>query len=93
GTVFDDEAETSIADGTAPFSGRFRPLASEGLAAFDGEDAFGLWQLDIYDAYHLDTGSLSAFGLTITTPEPATGLILLAGLAIVGLSGRRRGPV
>lgn len=90
GTVFDDEAETSIVDGDAPFAGRFRPLASEGLAAFDGEDAFGLWQLDIYDAHYLDTGSLNAFGLTVTTPEPATGLILLAGLAIVGLSARRR---
>jgi subtilisin-like proprotein convertase family protein len=89
-TVFDDEAVVSITDGAPPFTGWFQPVASEGLAAFDGEDAFGLWQLDIYDAYYLDTGTLDACFLTITVPEPATALVLLAGLGLARFAARRR---
>lgn len=80
GTVFDDEASVSISDGEAPFAGRFRPVDPEGLAAFDGEDAFGEWRLAIYDAHYMDTGSLDYFALVITTPEPATALLLLLGI-------------
>jgi len=88
-TVFDDEAEIAIADATPPFTGRFRVDANEALAVFDGEDAFGAWRLQIYDAHYCDTGSLDAFGLTITTPEPATAALLLAGLGIVRCARRR----
>jgi len=89
-TVFDDEAAVSIAEALAPFEGRYRPVGDDALSAFDGEDAFGAWRLRIYDAHYVDTGSLEAFGLTITTPEPATAVMLLVGLGIAGLSGRRR---
>lgn len=89
-TVFDDEAEISIADATPPFSGRFRVDANDALSAFDGEDAFGCWRLQIYDAHYANTGSLDAFGLTITTPEPATATLLFVGLGIVGFVRRRR---
>lgn len=89
-TVFDDEAVVSIKDGVPPFVGWFQPVAPEGLAAFDGEDAFGLWQLDIYDAYYLDTGTLEACFLTVTVPEPATALVLLAGLGLARFASRRR---
>ncbi|UCD52281.1 MAG: proprotein convertase P-domain-containing protein [Phycisphaerales bacterium] len=88
-TVFDDEAEISIGDATPPFTGRFRVDANDALSAFDGEDAFGDWHLEIYDAHYSDTGSLDSFGLTITTPEPATAALLLAGLGIVRLARRR----
>jgi len=89
-TIFDDEAVASIADVLAPFEGRYRPANDAALSAFDGEDAFGAWHLRIYDAHHVDTGSLQAFGLAITTPEPATAVILLVGLGFAGLSGSRR---
>ena len=89
-TVFDDEAAVSIAEGTAPFSGRYRPVGEAALSAFDGEDAFGTWRLRIYDAHYVDTGSLASFGLTLTTPEPATAMILLVGLGFAGFSRRRR---
>ena len=89
-TVFDDEAAVSIAEGTAPFEGRYRPVGEAALSAFDGEDAFGTWRLRIYDAHYVDTGSLAAFGLTVTMPEPATAMILLVGLGIARFSGRRR---
>lgn len=88
-TIFDDEALISIGDAAAPFEGRFRPRDPAGLAAFDGEDAFGLWRLRIYDAYYMDTGSLESFGLIITTmsdiatvpaPAPTATTLALIGL-------------
>lgn len=88
-TVFDDEAVASIVDGRPPFEGRYRPVGDDVLSAFDGEDAFGSWRLGIYDAHYVDTGSLTAFGLAITAPEPATAVILLLGLGIAGLSKPR----
>ncbi|HPC97121.1 MAG TPA: proprotein convertase P-domain-containing protein [Sedimentisphaerales bacterium] len=78
-TVFDDEASMSISDAQPPFEGSFRPIDIKGLAAFDGEDAFGQWRLRIYDACYMDTGSLEFCELVITTPEPATVLLLLLG--------------
>jgi subtilisin-like proprotein convertase family protein len=86
-TIFDDEASVSISDGDAPFTGRFRPVDLAGLAAFDGEDAFGDWRLEIYDAYYGDSGTLEYFALVLTTPEPATAVLLLMG---IGLVKRRR---
>ncbi len=95
-TVFDDEALLSIHDGEAPFEGRFRPVDPVGLAAFDGEDAFGLWRLRIYDAYYVDTGSLESFGLFITTmpdiatvPAPAALGMVLLGVGCLGWARRR----
>ncbi len=88
-TLFDDEAEIAIGDAAPPFEGRFQPVAGSVLSAFDGEDAFGTWRLRIYDAHESDIGRLQAFGLTITTPEPATGVIMLVGLSLAGLRRKR----
>jgi subtilisin-like proprotein convertase family protein len=79
-TIFDDEAMLSIKDGVAPFTGRFRPLEPYKLSQFDGEDAFGSWRLQIYDAYWSDTGTFNHLELTITTPEPATFFLLALGV-------------
>ncbi len=89
-TIFDDEADLAISDGAPPFEGRFRPVAGSALSAFDGEDAFGTWRLRIYDAHEADVGRLEAFGLTISTPEPATVVLLLAGLSLARLRRNRR---
>jgi len=91
-TVFDDEAEICIAEATPPFYGWFSPPSDGALSAFDGEDAFGCWHLQVYDASYANTGRLEAFGLIVTaTPEPATIVLLLAGLGLVGLSRGRAG--
>jgi len=87
-TTFDDEASVSIADAQPPFEGRYRPLGS--LAAFDNQDACGLWKLQVYDAYYADTGSFHSFTLTITTPEPATAAFLLLGLGLLRRSRDNR---
>jgi len=84
-TVFDDEAPTPIGQAQPPFTGRFRPNSSSGLEVFDGQDAYGPWRLQIYDAYYYDTGTLNNFELTITVPEPATVVLLTLGAGFAAL--------
>ena len=45
-TIFDDEASSSIYEGTPPFVGSFSP--DELLSAFDGESMIGDWNLVLY---------------------------------------------
>jgi subtilisin-like proprotein convertase family protein len=68
GTIFDDEGTQSIANGSAPFAGRFRP--EDPLTAFDGEDADGLWTLEVKDTADGDVGTLKNWSLEITFDEP-----------------------
>ncbi len=89
-TIFDDEAPTPIGQARPPFTGRFRPNSSKGLEVFDGQDAYGSWHLQIYDAYYYDTGTLNNFELTITVPEPATVLLLTFGAGFAALLRPRR---
>ena len=88
--IFDDEAEVPIEQGEAPFTGRFRPLDPYRLSAFDYENSFGLWRLQIYDAFYADTGTLNSFELMITTPEPATAILLILGTGLMTLFKPRR---
>ena len=93
-TVFDDEAETPIEQAKPPFTGRFRPKAIDPLnrlEIFDGEDAYGIWRLQIYDMWPADTGTLDSFELIITIPEPATAILLLLGTGLITLFKPRRG--
>lgn len=87
-TIFDDEADVPIGQGGPDFTGRFRPRDS--LSAFDGEDAYGPWRLQIYDAYYADTGSLGSVQLIITVIEPATAMLLIAGAGLTILIRPRR---
>ena len=92
-TIFDDEAETAIEVAEPPFTGRFRPKAIDAanlLEIFDGENVYGLWRLQIYDAFYADTGNLDSFELIITTPEPATAILLLLGSSLITLLNPRR---
>jgi subtilisin-like proprotein convertase family protein len=79
-TIFDDEAEVSIEEAFSDFTGRFQPR--DPLAAFDGEDAYGLWRLQIYDTYYKDTGNLENYGIIITVVEPATAILLMFGVGL-----------
>ncbi len=89
-TVFDDEAEVPIEKAKVPFTGRFRPRSPSRLSAFDGQDTFGQWKLQIYDAYPPDIGTLESFELTLTVPEPATVALLVLGTGLAALLQPRR---
>jgi len=87
---FDDEAEVSIEEATEPFVGAFRPAWN--LSLFDEEDACGTWRLRINDAFYAHAGTLNSFELVITTPEPATAILLILGASLVTLFKPRRNP-
>jgi subtilisin-like proprotein convertase family protein len=61
GTVFDDEAATSISSGSAPYSGRFRPQNDQ-LSRFDGKPRQGAWTLRVRDLSEVNTGTLGGWG-------------------------------
>ncbi len=89
-TVFDDEAQIPIGQAQPPFTGRFRPNNGSLLEIFDDQDIYGPWHLQIYDAYYHDTGTLESFELTVTTPEPATVVLLVLGTGLTTLLQPRR---
>ncbi len=86
--VFDDEAEIAVEDARPPFTGSFKPRSPAKLSLFDGEDAFGRWTLRVYDAHYYDTGTFEELELMITTPEPASAVLLMLGAVLVTLTKR-----
>ena len=70
-TVFDQEAATAIASGTAPFTGSFIP--DESLAGYAGKFATGTWTLKVVDSAAADTGSITGFDLFFTYPPQPCG--------------------
>jgi subtilisin-like proprotein convertase family protein len=93
-TTFDDQAALSIADGSAPFAGSFRP--EQTLAQLAGMNANGLWTLEINDTEATDIGNLSGWSLTITNsavPEPAGVSLVIGMLGVLGLRRPCRGLV
>ena len=92
GTIFDDEADTSIELAEAPFTGRFKPRAPAALSIFDGSDPHGPWTLQIYDFWYNNTGTLHELKLTFTTPEPATLLLLILATPIAAYFNCRKHP-
>jgi serine protease len=77
-TLMDDAATVSIASGTSPFVGSFRPESP--LSGFDGESAAGTWKLVIEDGWLGDTGKLLNWALYIT---PAANAPPLGGTSAV----------
>jgi subtilisin-like proprotein convertase family protein len=72
-TVFDDNAETAITSGVAPFTGSFRPTGK--LASLDGltvdfKNSFGLWVPGVWTLQLTSTspvsGTLDSWALNIT---------------------------
>jgi len=71
-TVFDDQAATPIASGTAPFTGSYRPDTA--LSALNGIAANGSWKLEAQDTASGDTGTLQSWSVTLTTTSSPTCL-------------------
>ncbi|OJW21002.1 MAG: hypothetical protein BGO49_30085 [Planctomycetales bacterium 71-10] len=64
-TVFDDAASRAITNGTAPYTGSFRP-ASGSLSAFDGKSIQGVWKLRVTNTATRITGTLTGWSLGAT---------------------------
>jgi len=64
-TVFDDQATTAIAAGTAPFTGSFRPETV--LSALNDKNARGTWTLSIADTAGGDVGKLISWKLIMVS--------------------------
>ncbi|HZN64500.1 MAG TPA: choice-of-anchor C family protein [Tepidisphaeraceae bacterium] len=84
-TTLDDEAPTSVAAGSSPYTGRYRPL--EPLATFDGTNPNGTWQLEFVNESLAAGGTLNSWSITVTTEverstvTDANGNYTLTGLA------------
>jgi subtilisin-like proprotein convertase family protein len=62
-TCFADSSEISIGDGTAPFSGTFRPQEYIGNVN-NNQTGTGVWQIYIRDLYPGDAGNLLSWSIT-----------------------------
>ncbi|MFM7161956.1 MAG: beta strand repeat-containing protein, partial [Planctomycetaceae bacterium] len=70
GTIFDDQATSDIADGTAPFTARYRPEVP--LSNFNGLNPNGTWTITVSDRSALTTGTLVRWRMTMQTQSAAT---------------------
>ncbi|MBP7149089.1 MAG: proprotein convertase P-domain-containing protein [Acidobacteria bacterium] len=70
-TVFDDAAATAIADGSAPFTGSYRPETP--LSVVNGLVAAGNWQLKVVDNAGSDSGTLQDWSLRFAYVPRACG--------------------
>ncbi|MDP6760862.1 MAG: S8 family serine peptidase, partial [Acidimicrobiales bacterium] len=80
-TVFADDADTAIDEGTAPFAGRHRP--ADALSVFAGKSATGTWTLRIHDRWSWDQGEVYCVDLSISSEiaEVAAGIDPAVGSA------------
>jgi hypothetical protein len=62
-TELDDEAATSIVDGSAPFTGAYRPAGDLGI--LDGHSVQGTWALEVTDTSKRNTGTLNSWSLIV----------------------------
>jgi subtilisin-like proprotein convertase family protein len=69
-TLFDDNAPTSIRNGTAPFAGSYQPESQ--LSNLIGMDAKGTWRLWVEDRSAGDVGTLLSWSLYINVNAPAS---------------------
>ena len=83
-TVFDDQATTPIASGTAPFTGSFIP--DQPLSTFNGTLAAGVWTLRAADVASALTGSIDSWSITLTYPPEPCGAKLWVGAPVYGCS-------
>ena len=79
GTVLDQQADTNIEDGDAPFTGSYVPQGN--LSNLNGEDPNGIWTLEVVDTFPEDGGRIESFAVTITTESDSDTTDSLAELA------------
>lgn len=78
-TVFDDEADTAIGEGSAPFAGSYRP--EQPLSVLDELSSAGTWTLQV-ENWGFELGTLDAWSLIVTPdvspPRAAIGDVRVA---------------
>ncbi|CAN5810023.1 hypothetical protein BH11PLA1_BH11PLA1_21180 [soil metagenome] len=71
-TLLDDGASLAIQDQTAaaaaPFTGTFRPATP--LSALNGQDATGVWTLNVRDIFATDSGFVRRWSIILTPLNP-----------------------
>ncbi len=68
-TVFDDDADDPIFEGSAPFTGTFQPQFP--FSAFNDEASGGVWTLNVSDNAGFDTGTINSWTLEVCgLPQP-----------------------
>ncbi|MBI1914781.1 MAG: S8 family serine peptidase [Planctomycetes bacterium] len=73
-TILDDTATKFIGNGSAPFTGSFRP--EQPLSAFAAKNARGTWQLWVEDQQAGDSGKINSWSLIIDAGASATAAAL-----------------
>lgn len=71
-TVFDQQASTLISDGTAPFTGFFKPVGN--LTSLNGKSSKGFWKIRFYDRTSSDVGTLNSWCLQFTFPNTGVNI-------------------
>jgi len=70
-TIFDDSATLSISNGSAPFTGTFKPQIP--LSYLNNTASYGSWTLKVVDSGEADTGTITSWSLQICgTPLVST---------------------
>jgi len=82
GTVLNDSAATLISNGTAPFTGLYRP--HKPLEQFNNSDVNGAWVLKIFDRATGNTGTLQAWSLIFTINNNPIGLVPISNVVPEG---------
>jgi subtilisin-like proprotein convertase family protein len=66
-TVLDDDAALSITEGSAPFTGTYRPEGK--LSDLVGKDVHGTWTLEVTDDSMLSSGTLNHWSVTVDVAD------------------------
>ena len=77
GTIFSDSAAISINDGSAPFTGKFRPINP--LSHLNGMSMEGNWVLKIYDGVSGNEGVLKSWSINFGLSSQSVGIQEISG--------------
>lgn len=72
GLILDDNASTPVSNGSAPFTGSYKPVKP--LSQFVNLDPTGTWILRIHDKAAGNTGTLNAWGLEVIVSNAPLGI-------------------
>lgn len=82
GTCFNQTASNSIAAGSAPFTGTWKPMGNIGFIN-NGQNGNGTWKLHVFDQFASDQGSLLNWSITFGNNAPVIVPFTTSELPIV----------